>query len=504
MPNAPPPPLLLATTLLQHTIPPRGTRFRGLLARLPRAARGEPPPVSAVAALCVHSWLLAHAHLGSRAPWLTPTLAHAPLGSCAPAFSSLVHQSEQRLANHILSAPSPENWHSSFLSAVAPAVDDVCATGSTALIELQARTKDADPEGLLAALDLAQTGREVLPACRRLLRLPATRGRVTSTVSRSMSIASMAPDGRQLLSHQPEAHLDGLQGLLVGAAHSALVNYQEVISQGGRGAQAKQITPDATVHPLTSSTMHLLRRLMEFQPTVDWLLANKQQLAATSTKDYSRGVLRDHVQSLQSRAHAVKDKFRAAVPHLFLLNNLHYITSNIRTGFNDQPTAVRLQQFVGDELLRVWDQLSDVNKEKYFAKSWDQLLPFLDDPVEPLQPQRGSKLLTLESGRVLKAKFEGFNNMLTQLHIVFCQCSVPDPGLRALLVEEAVSKVANEFGRFHAQFSIVPFSKKNQAKYLRYTPDDVERLLREAYGGVTIATGKGGDDLQQQADDDSE
>jgi hypothetical protein len=439
---------------------------------------------------CTNGCPAACAVLAAHARLLPPSLALAP---------SL--QSEQRLASHILGVTSPDNWHSSFLRAIAPAVDDVCATGSAALIELQARTKDADPDGLLAALDLAQTGKEVLPVCRRLLRLPMTRGRAASTMARSMSIA---PDGRQLLSHQPEAHLDGLQELLKGAAYKALVDYQELVSQGGRGAQSKQITPDATVHPLTSSTMHLLRRLMEFQPTVDWLLATKPQLlAAGSTREYARGVLRDHVHSLQSRAaHHVKDKCRAAVPHLFLLNNLHYITSNIRTGFNDQPTAARLQQFVGDDLLRVWVHSSEVNKETYFAKSWDQLLTFLDDPVERLEKQRGSKLLTRESGRVLKAKFEGFNNLLTQLHVVFCQCSVPDQGLRAQLVDEAASKVGPKFSRFYAQFSIVQFSKKNQAKYLRYTPDDVERLLRDAYGGVTVAQVASPEHVDDDSDDD--
>ena len=47
---------------------------------------------------------------------------------------------------------------------------------------------------------------------------------------------------------------------------------------------------------------------------------------------------RDHVQGLQARAadKPAKDKARAAVPHLFLLNNLHYISSTIRSGFQEE------------------------------------------------------------------------------------------------------------------------------------------------------------------------
>jgi hypothetical protein len=48
----------------------------------------------------------------------------------------------------------------------------------------------------------------------------------------------------------------------------------------------------------------------------------------------------------------------------------------------------------------------------------------------------------------------------------------------------------------------VQFSKKNQAKYLRYTPDDVERLLRDAYGGVTVAQVASPEHVDDDSDDD--
>ena len=69
-------------------------------------------------------------------------------------------------------------------------------------------------------------------------------------------------------------------------------------------------------------------------------------------------------------------------------------------------------------------------------------------------------------------------------------------------MDEAASKVGPKFSRFYAQFSIVQFSKKNQAKYLRYTPDDVERLLRDAYGGVTVAQVASPEHVDDDSDDD--
>ena len=459
--------------------------------------------------------------LGMKVPYLRGS---HPFVTLLRSFIGVL-QGESDKAAQVLRGSSTGDWHGCFLQAVEPLIDLICSAGSEALIQLQQKTKAADPDALIAALDLAQTGREVLPMCKRLLQQPQVgRPRLGSSTDRAVG-----PTTGSSASRQSQSHLDGLQELLAGAAHSSLVGYHEAVLRAARGSglglglslglgggssSGDQAIQDATVHSLTSRTMHLLRRMMEFQPTVDWLLGTNQQLQAMCTRDYARSILRDLVQGLQARAadKPAKDKARAAVPHLFLLNNLHYISSTIRSGFQeehemqaegvggaeqhgllggeDAASRSALRQQVGDDLVQVWEHLCEVNKETYFEKSWDRLVSsetgFVESvAAEQLQTQRGSKLLTLESGRLLKAKFDGFNALFEQLHKVFRHCSVPDPTLRVQLISEATARVVPPFRAFYEKYRTVQFSKKNMSKYLRYSPEVVDSMLQELFGGVS-------------------
>ena len=162
-------------------------------------------------------------------------------------------------------------------------------------------------------------------------------------------------------------------------------------------------------------------------------------------------------------------------------------------GGENAASRSALRQQVGDDLIQVWEHLCEVNKETYFEKSWDRLVSsetgFVEAvAAEQLQTQRGSKLLTLESGRLLKVKFDGFNTLFEQLHKVFRHCSVPDPILRAQLISDTIARVVPPFRAFYEKYRNVQFSKKNMSKYLRYSPEVVDSMLQELFGGVSSKT----------------
>jgi hypothetical protein len=243
----------------------------------------------------------------------------------------------------------------------------------------------------------------------------------------------------------------------------------------------KAMSRDGSVHPLSSSTMHLLANLLAYSPTVDWLLAGGgPRTASPSMQQYVRSVLdtlnaslnhmaADHVGKHggggKAAAGGGKDGGKEeseggggevglgqaqarSLSALFLLNNYSYIKQsanwpeeeagtgagagagagaaassgggNESDGFSIRSSVGSpgrtLRALVGEQLLQFYEQQAAGAEAQYYCQSWGSLEPLLAAPSAPPEYQKGGALLTVESGRVLKRKFEGFNNRLAAFH----------------------------------------------------------------------------------------
>ena len=123
-------------------------------------------------------------------------------------------------------------------------------------------------------------------------------------------------------------------------------------------------------------------------------------------------------------------------------------------------------------------------KSDYFRTYWDKLDACFDDIDLSLLKYQNEKnrLLTLESGRLIKSKFATFNGTLEEIHanhkflLLFFDQTKDD--MRRLCKE----KIAR-YEVFFQKYSAYQFSKKNQAEYLRYPPLLAEAMIDELFQG---------------------
>ena len=93
-----------------------------------------------------------------------------------------------------------------------------------------------------------------------------------------------------------------------------------------------------------------------------------------------------------------------------------------------------------------------------------------------------TKLLTLESGRLLKAKFGGFNDALSAMHGTMSTLALPE-AVRAKVIASGNDMVAERYQKFFETYSVYNFSKKNMAEYLRYPPAIAHSIFDELFKG---------------------
>jgi hypothetical protein len=93
-----------------------------------------------------------------------------------------------------------------------------------------------------------------------------------------------------------------------------------------------------------------------------------------------------------------------------------------------------------------------------------------------------TKLLTLESGRLLKAKFGGFNDALSAMHGTMATLALPE-AVRAKVICSGNDMVQESYQKFFETYSVYNFSKKNMSDYLRYPPAIAQSVFEELFRG---------------------
>ena len=179
----------------------------------------------------------------------------------------------------------------------------------------------------------------------------------------------------------------------------------------------------------------------------------------------------------------------AGRPHLFLVNNAHYMNLAVRgeegakgslVGVTSTvPISVMLSEAFLDRLVSVVEQEVD----KFILAVWTPLVTHVKDLGLNLQFQKGSQVLTLDSGRQIKTRLSAFNTGVDEIYLNQKRFSVPDPTLRAKLRADAKETVLPPYTDFYTKFSTVQFSKKHMDQYLRFPPKTVASMIDELYSG---------------------
>jgi exocyst complex component 7 len=100
---------------------------------------------------------------------------------------------------------------------------------------------------------------------------------------------------------------------------------------------------------------------------------------------------------------------------------------------------------------------------------------------DELEFQKSETMLTVESGKLLKTRFFGFNEDFERTSALHQKLCVIDPRLRAQLQQEVKQVFIPRYERFYYKYKKYRFSKKKQETYTKYSPQKIEEVIRELF-----------------------
>jgi len=153
---------------------------------------------------------------------------------------------------------------------------------------------------------------------------------------------------------------------------------------------------------------------------------------------------------------------------IFLLNNLHFISSNLTVG--------------EDEKSRIF--LEDLNREKRsctlkYNASFEEVFQWLVIPEGDLDLSSVDVTLRKVRHRI-KDRFRGFNEAVIQIHTKLRVCTIPDPSIRAKILHPLIKELVEKYDQFVKHYTQIEFSN-NRSKYILYTSEGLEKMLNQFF-----------------------
>lgn len=238
----------------------------------------------------------------------------------------------------------------------------------------------------------------------------------------------------------------------------------------------KTAVHDGTVHPLTSYVINYVKFLFDYQSTLKQLFQefedgdSEAQLASLTTRI---------MQALQNNLDGKSKQFKdTALTQLFLMNNIHYIVRSVRRS--------EAKDLLGDDWVQIHRRIVQQHANQYKRVTWAKILQCLT-----VQNPNSSGLIGADGGSsglsraMVKDRFKTFNTQFEELHQRQSQWTVPDSELRESLRLAVAEVLLPAYRSFIKRFGPMIEGGKNPQKYIRYTPEDLERMLGEFFEGKT-------------------
>ncbi|KAI9154557.1 hypothetical protein LWI28_028068 [Acer negundo] len=232
---------------------------------------------------------------------------------------------------------------------------------------------------------------------------------------------------------------------------------------------------DGTVHPLTSYVINYVKFLFDYQTTLKQLFQEfddgdpDAQLATVTTR-----IMQALQNNLDGKSKQYKDP---ALTQLFLMNNIHYIVRSVRRS--------EAKDLLGDDWVQIHRRIVQQHANQYKRVSWAKILQCLTVPGAAPGSGAGADATSNVSRAAIKEKFKTFNSQFEELHQRQSQWTVPDSELRESLRLAVAEVLLPAFRSFTRRFGPMIENGKNPQKYIRYSAEDLERMLNEFFEGKT-------------------
>ncbi|KAK6778780.1 hypothetical protein RDI58_025498 [Solanum bulbocastanum] len=267
-----------------------------------------------------------------------------------------------------------------------------------------------------------------------------------------------------------------LTNRLAETAQETFVDFEEAVEKDA----TKTAVLDGTVHPLTSYVINYVKFLFDYQSTLKQLFGDADD---GNSKDQLGVITTRILQALQSNLDGKSKQYKdPALTQLFLMNNIHYIVRSVRRS--------EAKDVLGDDWVQIHRRVVQQHANQYKRISWSKILQTLS--VQGASPGGNSSFTgevvssnTGISRSAVKDRFKTFNMLFEEIHQRQSQWTVPDSELRESLRLAVAEVLLPAYRSFAKRFGPMIEGGKNPQKYIRYTPEDLERMLAEFFEGKT-------------------
>jgi len=196
------------------------------------------------------------------------------------------------------------------------------------------------------------------------------------------------------------------------------------------------------------------------------------------------------MQALQTNLDGKSKQYRdPALTHLFLMNNIHYIVPSVRRS--------EAKDLLGDDWVQRHRRVVQQHANQYKRVAWAKILLSLSAQGLTSSGGGGSNGGLPDGGNssgasrtLIKERLKSFNVQFEELHQRQSQWTVPDTELRESLRLAVAEVLLPAYRSFIKRFGNLVEGAKNSQKYIRYTPEDLERMLGEFFEGKTFSEQK--------------
>ncbi|XP_072998419.1 exocyst complex component EXO70A1-like [Typha latifolia] len=312
------------------------------------------------------------------------------------------------------------------------------------------------PEKLFVLLDMYEIMRELQPEIEAIFEGKACSGMRESALSLTKQLAQTAQE--------------------------TFGDFEEAVEKDA----TKSTVLDGTVHPLTSYVINYVKFLFDYQSTLKQLF--QEFGTGDETNSQLASVTMRIMQALQTNLDAKSKQYKdPSLAYLFLMNNIHYIVKSVRRS--------EAKDLLGDDWIQRHRRVVQQNANQYRRVAWAKILQSLSG--QGLTSSGGSGVPGSDGGNssgasrtAVKERFRSFNIQFDELHQRQCQWTVPDQELRESLRLAVAEILLPAYRSFIKRFGPLIENGKGPQKYIKYTPEDLERMLGEFFEGKATSEGR--------------
>ncbi|KAI8006720.1 Exocyst complex component EXO70A1 [Camellia lanceoleosa] len=266
---------------------------------------------------------------------------------------------------------------------------------------------------------------------------------------------------------------------LAQTAQETFGDFEEAVEKDA----TKTAVLDGTVHPLTSYVINYVKFLFDYQSTLKQLFQEFENGGETNSQLAT--VTMRIMQALQTNLDGKSKQYKdPALTNLFLMNNIHYMVRSVRRS--------EAKDLLGDDWVQRHRRIVQQHANQYKRIAWAKILQCLSVPGLNSSGGSGNSVggdggnSSGVSRTIVKDRLKTFNIQFEELHQRQSQWTVPDTELRESLKLAVAEVLLPAYRSFIKRFGLLVENGKNPQKYIRYTAEDLDRMLGEFFEGMSL------------------